>query len=45
VIFTRNLAEQRYACEWGRDGVLFVCTHVYDVALCCNTVRNVALGL
>jgi len=25
--------------------VLFACAHVYDVALCGNTVRNVALSL
>jgi len=24
---------------------MFMCAHVYDVALSCNTVRNVALGL
>jgi len=24
---------------------MFMCVHVYDVALCGNTVRNVALGL
>jgi len=27
----------------GKDGVMFTCAHVYDVALCGNTVRNVAL--
>ena len=31
--------------EWGRDGVMFMCARVYDVALCGNTIRNVALGL
>jgi len=45
VIFTINLAEQRHVGEWGRDGVMFMCAHVYDVALCGSTVRNVALGL
>ena len=25
--------------------MMFMCAHVYDVALCGNTVRNVALGL
>jgi len=25
--------------------MMFMCAHVYDVALCSNTVRNVALGL
>jgi len=42
VIFTINLAEQRYVCESGRDGVMFICVHhVYDVAICSNTVGNV----
>jgi len=27
-----KLAEQRYVCEWDRDGVMFMCAHVYDVA-------------
>ena len=45
VIFTINLALQKYVCERGRDGVTFMCAHVYNVALCCNTVRNVALGI
>ena len=45
VIFTINLALQNYVCERGRDGVTFMCAHVYNVALCCNTVRNVALGI
>ena len=45
VIFTMNLAEQWYVCEWGRDGVMFMCVNVYDVTLCGNTVRSVALGL
>jgi len=31
---------------WVRKrGVMFMCVNVYDVALCRNTVRNVALGL
>ena len=43
---TPDLAEQWYVCvEWGRDGVMFICAHAYDVAFCANTVRNVALGL
>jgi len=25
--------------------VIFMCPHMYDVALCANTVRNLALGL
>jgi len=48
VIFTIHLAKQRLdVCEWGRDGVMFMCAHVfvYDVALCGNTIRNVALVL
>jgi len=44
-MFTINLAEQRYVCEWGRDGVMFMCAHLHDVAFCVNTVRNLALGL
>jgi len=40
-----NLAEQSYMFELGRDWVKFRCTHVYDVALCGNTVRNVDLDL
>ena len=42
-----NLAEQRYVCERGRDGLVFMCTHVYDVMMWLfgNAVRNVALGL
>jgi len=32
-------------CEWGRDGVMFMCAYVYDVALCGNTERKVAIGL
>jgi len=43
VIFPLNLAKQKYVCELGRDG--FMCPHVYDMALCCNTATNVALGL
>ena len=35
----------RYGFKWGRDGVMFMCAHLYDVALCVNTVRNVALGI
>jgi len=42
---TINVAEQRYVFAWGRDGVMFMCTHVYDVTLCGNTIRNVAVGL
>ena len=42
VIFTINLAEQRYVCERGSDGVMFMCPHVYAVALC---GRDVGLGL
>ena len=45
MIFTINLAERRYVFERLRDGVMFMCAHVYDVALGGNTVRNVALGL
>jgi len=29
----------------GRDGVMFMRAHVYDMTLCGNIVRNVALGL
>jgi len=43
VIYTINLAKQRYVCEQGKDGVIFMCDHVYDVALCGNTIRNVTL--
>ena len=32
-------------CERGKDGVMSMCTHVYDVALCSNAVKNVVLGL
>ena len=32
-------------CVWGRYGVMFMCARVYGVALCRNTVRNVAVGL
>ena len=43
VIFTMNLAEQRYVFERARDRVMSVCTHhVYDVAICGNTAGNVA---
>ena len=45
MIFTINLAKQRFVCEWGTDGMIFMCDNVYDVALWGNTVRNVALGL
>ena len=45
MIFTINLAEQMYVCERGRDGVMFMCAHVYDVALCGKTARNGALDL
>jgi len=45
VIYVINLTEQRYVCEWGRDGVMFMYAHAYDMALCCNTVWNAALGL
>jgi len=45
VIFTINVAKQSYVCERGRDGVMFMCAHVYDAALCSNTIRNVAVGL
>jgi len=47
VIFATNLAEQRYVCEWEMVGwcSLFMCAHVYTVALCSNTVRNASLGL
>ena len=37
-----------YVCvrvEGMGGGVMFMCAHVYDVALCSNTVKNVALGL
>jgi len=40
VLFTVNLAEQRYVCEPGRDGVMFMCDHVYDVAFCGNTIKK-----
>jgi len=43
VIFAINVSEQRYVLELGRDGVMFVCIHVYDVALCGNTIRNMAV--
>ena len=29
----------------GCNGVIFMCVHVYDVALCGNTIRYVAVGL
>ena len=46
MIFTIiNLAEKRYVCEWGRDGVMFMCARVYHVVLCGYTLRNVSLGL
>jgi len=45
VIFTINLVEQRHVFEWRGDGVMFMCAHVFHVALCGNTIRNVALGL
>ncbi len=32
-------------CVRGRDEVMFMCAHVYDVALCGNTIKNVALSL
>jgi len=28
-----------------KNGVMFMCARVYDVALCSSTGRNVALGL
>ena len=31
-------------CEAGRDGVLFMCARVHDMAPCCNTVGNEAIG-
>ena len=43
--FTRHTSKQRYVSECGRDGVMFMCTRVYDVAACRNTVRNLALGV
>ena len=43
MIFIINLAEQRSVCV--RDGVMFMCAHVYDVALFSNIVKNVALSL
>ena len=45
VTFTINVAEQRYVREEVRGGVIFLYALVYDMALCCNTVRNVALRL
>ena len=45
LIFTINVAEQRYVFERGTDRVMFMCAHVYDAALCGNTIRNVAVGL
>ena len=44
-IFTTNVAEQKNVFEWRRDGVMFMCAHVHDVALCGNTIGNVAVGL
>jgi len=41
----RHMCEQRRVCECARDGVMLICARVYDVALCGNTMRNVALGL
>ena len=46
VIFTINVAKQRYVCE----EKMWLCScvpmyNVHDVVLCCNTVTNVALGL
>ena len=29
----------------GRDGVMLMCAHVYDLTLCGNTANNVAFGL
>jgi len=34
VIFTVNLAEQRYVCEGENDGVMFMCVCVDDAVLC-----------
>ena len=39
-----NKSSLAKVCELGIAGLMFICTHVYDVALCGNTVRNVALG-
>ena len=45
MIFTINLAEQRYVLMCVRGGVMSMRSLylAYDVALCRNTVRNVAL--
>ena len=42
---TINVAEQRFMREQVRGGVIFLYALVYDMALCCNTIRNVALHL
>jgi len=38
-------AKAQYLCGWGTDVVMFMYAHEYDVALCGDTIRNVALGL
>ena len=46
VTFTINLAKQKYVCK--EEMGLCSCVpmyNVHDVALCCNTIRNVVLGL
>jgi len=43
-LHTRCVEACVMACA-SRDEVMFMCALVYDVALCGNTVRNVALGL
>jgi len=30
---TMDLAEERYVCEWGRNGVICMCARVYDALL------------
>jgi len=42
-MFTINLAKQKCVSE--EEMGLCSCVPIYDVALCCNTVINVALGL
>ena len=44
-IYNKSSWAKACVCEWGRDEVMFMCAHVHDVALCSNTVRNVALCL
>jgi len=44
-IYNKSSWPKVCVCEWGRDGVMFMCAQVYNAALCSSTVRNAALGL